>query len=194
MLAFVEFRSSKQRYVRTMSHEKLGRSKPLGGREQLDAIALPATGTCQCQACQYEVNAQPFVCYTCHCRECQYLSSSAFNTCAQFPAECVQISAGEPKVRNRVADSGNVLSTWFCGVCGSALFSQNSARPRIRTVYVGTLSILRDIEVDAHIWVSRKLPWVVLPETHRIFETGGDWSADYARDLDRYLPSRKAQD
>jgi len=142
-------------------------------------------GRCQCGACRFSVAAEPFVCYTCHCRECQYLSSSAFNTCGQFPAEAVNLAAGHPEVRKRTADSGNIISTWFCGNCGSALFSQNSARPRVRTVYLGTLSGIARLPVNAHIWTSRKLPWVVLPAGHRIFEQTGDWTEDYAGDPGR---------
>lgn len=82
-----------------------------------------------------------------------------------------------------------MLTTWFCPDCGSALFSQNSARPRIRTVYVGTLAHPESVIVDAHIWLDRKLPWVTLPDTHRKFARAGDWRADYARDPERYRPT-----
>ncbi|NEP56045.1 MAG: hypothetical protein F6K31_03340 [Symploca sp. SIO2G7] len=50
------------------------------------------------------------------------------------------------------------------------------------------LDSLDCIQVDAHIWVSRKLPWVVLPEGDRIFDMAGDWLQDYASDPERYLP------
>jgi hypothetical protein len=44
------------------------------------------------------------------------------------------------------------------------------------------------IDVCAHIWVKRKLPWVVVPASHRIFNEGGDWTVDYAADITRYKP------
>lgn len=152
-------------------------------------LALPLPGRCQCHAVSYECSGLPFVAYACHCRECQRLSSSAFNTCMQVAAEKVRIVSGAPRLRERTADSGNVLATLFCADCGSALFSQNSARPAIRTIYVGTLEDARSIEISAHIWVSRKLPWVILPAHHRTFDAGGDWTADYAADIGRYKPS-----
>ncbi len=153
-------------------------------------LKIPAIGRCQCGACSYTVNAEPFVAYTCHCLECQKLTSSAFASCAQLPSESVEVTSGNPATRKRVADSGNTLETWFCRSCGSALFSQNSARPRIRTVYLGTLEHSEDVRVNAHIWVKRKLPWVTLPNDHRIFDEAGDWSQDYAHDPTRYIPTQ----
>jgi len=149
---------------------------------------VPTIGQCQCGTVQYELTAQPFVAYTCHCSACQKLSSSAYNTCIQVPGESVDIISGNAATRDRLADSGNKLTTWFCSLCGSALYSQNAARPRIRTVYVGTLQHPHSVEVNAHIWVKRKLPWVTLPEDHRIFDEAGDWSQDYEHDLSRYKP------
>jgi hypothetical protein len=157
----------------------------------MHSLQLPLRGRCQCGVVSFQCTGQPFVAYTCHCLECQRLSSSAFNTCIQVAAETVAIASGEPRARDRTADSGNVLSTYFCGACGSAIFSQNSARPRIRTIYVGTLNDAGLIDVRAHIWVKRKLPWVVVPSSHRIFNEGGDWTVDYAADITRYKPPKE---
>jgi hypothetical protein len=51
---------------------------------------------------------------------------------------------------------------------------------------VGTLDDPGAVNVDAHIWAKRKLPWIVLPADHRVFEGPGDWTQDYAVDPDRY--------
>ena len=149
-------------------------------------LSLSVDGSCQCGACAFRVDAQPYVCYTCHCRECQRLTSSAFTTCMHVPEEALEVTRGNPRMRARTADSGNELTTSFCAACGSALFARNSARPRMRTVFVGTLAEPDAVAVSAHIWTSRKLPWVELPAGHRQFAEGGDWSRDYAHDKDRY--------
>jgi len=88
----------------------------------------------------------------------------------------------------RAADSGNILTNSFCESCGSLLSIQNSSRTRLRTVTIGTLDQPSLIEVNSHIWVKRKLPWVILPKHHRIFEEAGDWTKDYANDPTRYNP------
>lgn len=148
----------------------------------------PFEGGCQCGAVRYRCDAPPFVAYTCHCRACQRLSGSAFATCIQVPAEALATTRGAPVVREREADSGNRLATAFCAACGSALWSANAARPRLRSLYVGTLDRPGDVAVDAHIWTRRRLPWVVLPEGHRVFPGAGDWRPDYAADPSRLEP------
>jgi hypothetical protein len=150
----------------------------------LSHVPLPLEGGCQCGQLRYRCTAAPFVAYTCHCRACQKLSSSAFISAMHVPAEALAL-AGEPAVRERVADSGNRLATSFCPGCGSALMSRNSARPRVRTIYVGTLDTPEVIPVSAHIWTTGRLPWVVLPEGHRVFPAAGDWRPDYAADPTR---------
>ena len=149
-------------------------------------LNLPLNGGCQCGACRYTVSAKPFVAYTCHCKECQKLTASAFLTCMQVAAESVDVHSGLPQTNLRIADSGNELTTHFCGDCGSTLYIENSARPRVRTVHIGTLDNPSEVEVTAHIWVKSKLPWVELPAAHRIFPGPGDWRADYASDPSRY--------
>ncbi len=95
------------------------------------------------------------------------------------------VTSGSPSTLERAADSGNLITTAFCSGCGSAIYSANSARPRLRTVYVGTLDQASEVKVDAHIWTKRRLPWVSLPTGHRIFTEAGDWRPDYARDPSR---------
>lgn len=150
------------------------------------AMSHLGSGQCQCGALRYQVAAQPFVAYTCHCRECQRLTSSAFSTCAQVRAEALTITTGSAATRTRPTETGNELTMWFCRDCSSTLFCQNSARPRIRTLFIGTLDNPTAVEVSAHIWLKRKLPWVTLPVAHRQFAEAADWTADYAADPTRY--------
>lgn len=65
------------------------------------------------------------------------------------------------------------------------MYVANSSRPRTRTIYVGTLDCSAEVDVRAHIFTSRKLPWVVLPEGDRVFPEAGDWRPDYASDPSR---------
>jgi hypothetical protein len=148
-------------------------------------LKAPFEGGCQCGALRYRCEADPFVAYACHCLECQHLTSSAFTTCIQVPAEALSETSGSPASRDRVADSGNRITTWFCAGCSSALYSGNAARPRVRTLEVGALDRAGDVEVAAHIWTRRRLPWVLIPPEHRDFSEMPDWRPDYVRDLSR---------
>jgi hypothetical protein len=151
-------------------------------------LTPPFEGGCQCGAVRYRCTAAPFVAYTCHCLDCQHITASAFATCIHVPTEALTVPRGSPREVVRTADSGNLLTTSFCTTCGSALIVANSSRSRTRTILVGTLDDASDAEVTAHIFTSRKLPWVVLPEGHRIFPEAGDWRRDYASDPSRLDP------
>jgi len=142
-------------------------------------IDLPAKGSCQCGTCSYSIGAKPYVAYACHCTECQKLTASAFLACMHVPVESLTITSGSPVARKRVGDSGNVLETRFCPACGSTLFAKNSSRPKIRTIHIGTLDHPEVIDINTHIWVKRKLPWVSIPEHHRSFEGTVDWTKEY---------------
>ncbi len=165
-------------------------------QQRVDAVVLassgmavempwPFDGGCQCGRIRFRCSGRPFVAYTCHCLACQKMTGSAFATCLQVPAEAFQVLAGEPIEWERRADSGNRLAISLCGGCGTAFLARNSARPRVRTIYVGALDEPQLVPVSAHIWTRRRLPWVVLPEGHRIFPEAGDWRPDFAADPTR---------
>lgn len=147
---------------------------------------LTATGGCRCAECRYILDGVPFVSYGCHCKECQKLTGSAFLMCMQIPAESLKLISGSPSISQRKADSGNILQTYFCGRCSSTLFAENSARPCVRTLHIGTLDEPDRVEVKAHIWVKNKLPWVQLRSQDRVYQEAGDWIQDYATDPERY--------
>ncbi len=145
----------------------------------------PFDGGCLCGALRYRCSASPFVAYACHCTACQKVTSSAFATCIQLPAESVTVTAGKPRQVERMADSGNTLSNFFCPECSSTLYVQNHARPRIKTVYVGTLDEPGAVSVATHIWTRSKLPWLSLPSEHELFSKAGDWRRHYTSDPTR---------
>ncbi len=142
-------------------------------------LKLPAKGGCQCGDCGYLLREQPYLAYACHCQECKKLTASAFLLCIHVPSESLKIIRGQMASKQRISDSGNTVTTWFCGNCGSTLFADNSSRPTISTVHVGSLEHPEQIDINKHIWTKRKLPWIDLPDTHEIHPKGKEWSEYY---------------
>lgn len=147
---------------------------------------LNDTGGCGCGACRYVIATIPFIAYCCHCRACQKLTASAFLTCLHVPKEDLSVTSGSVSRQARTADSGNTVETWFCNDCGSTLYAENSARPRVRTVHVGSLDHPDRVSIGAHIWMRSKLPWVTVNPDDRLFDEAGDWTEDYVHDPSRY--------
>ena len=120
------------------------------------------TGRCQCGAATYEISGAPLNVYVCHCRECRKQSASAFGISVIVRAAAFHVTARELRVWSRPTDSGRMLDCTFCAVCGTRLWH---ATPGEDTVSVkgGTLDAPVDLTGAAHIWTSRKLPGVVIP-------------------------------
>lgn len=96
-----------------------------------------ATGRCLCGAISYSVAAAPLTMGQCHCKDCQRVTGTGHISNARFRREDVHVN-GDTKTFSSSADSGTVVTRHFCPTCGSRMFSENSARPDVKAVAVGT--------------------------------------------------------
>lgn len=118
------------------------------------------TGGCQCGQVRYEIRG-PFSVYACHCRECQKQSASAFGLSIPIASAAVAIS-GEMHCYEREADSGARVLCYFCCCCGTRIYHGSSRSPDWMALKGGTLDDVSAMRPVAHIWVSRRQPWLVL--------------------------------
>lgn len=122
------------------------------------------TGGCQCGRLRCESAGEPLALHVCHCRECQKQSASAFGMSLTVPRSSFSLTAGEPNVWSRPTDNGGRSEAAFCPACGSRVWRQASATSETLNVKAGSLDKLIDLASAVHIWVSRKLRGVVIPE------------------------------
>jgi hypothetical protein len=134
---------------------------------------MTLTGGCQCGAVRYEVSAEPLQVYVCHCRECRKQSASAFGISVIVPARAFTLTQGRVKTWTRPTDSGGTLDCMFCVECGSRI---RHASPGEDTVSVkgGSLDDPVDLTSAFHIWTTRKLPGVLIPEGARQYDAEPD--------------------
>ena len=121
------------------------------------------TGGCQCGAVRYEIAKEPLAVYVCHCRECQKQSASAFGISLLVPRDAFRVERGEVCTWSRRTDSGRRLDCMFCPTCGSRVWHASPGSATI-TVKGGSLDRSVDLTHAVHIWTSRKLPGVIIPE------------------------------
>ena len=120
----------------------------------------PITGGCLCGAVRYEIGAPVSALRACHCLNCQKHTGSGGSVNAVVPADQFRITKGEPKQYDDSATrSGRTLSRFFCGTCGSPLFSQRNPDIGIRIVRAGTLDDSGGMKIAANIWTSTARPW-----------------------------------
>jgi len=131
--------------------------------------SMPLTGGCQCGTVRYEIAGAPLELYVCHCRECRKQSASAFGISAIVRKSEFRVTQGTVTSWSRATDSGRRLRCLFCPRCGSRLWHETEPGSETVSVKGGSLDIPPDLSAATHIWVSRKLPGVVIPDGRSCF-------------------------
>ena len=124
---------------------------------------MQAAGGCQCGAVRYALTAAALAVYVCHCRECQRQSASAFGVSMEMPADAFAFTRGEPRIWSRPAERPGRLDCFFCPDCGSRVMHRSPGEVTV-TVKGGSLDVPLDLSRAIHIWTSRKLPGVIIPD------------------------------
>jgi len=127
------------------------------------------TGGCQCGKIRYAVTGAPVALYVCHCLECRRQSASAFGISAIFRSADLRLVQGAPRRWSRPADSGGIVACHFCPDCGTRLWHGDPALEAEISVKGGSLDQPPDLSDAVHIWTTRKLPGIRIPETARSF-------------------------
>ena len=72
---------------------------------------------------------------------------------------------GELVSWQRESDDGNINTRHSCEQCGNIIYGDSSDSPEFIKLQPGTLDDSSGVNVDAHIWLCRKQPWLNL-ESH----------------------------
>ena len=116
-------------------------------------------------------------------------ASSAFWLAITVPDRAFRLTKGEPRLAQKIADSGRTVTRWLCPDCGCWVVSspQPGAAPgaMIRRVRGGTLDDTSWLKPTAHFWTRSKQPWVVLPEGGEVFATQPDLDAFFESNRSR---------
>ena len=125
-------------------------------------MATPLSGGCLCGAIRYQISSAVTELRACHCTCCQKSSGAGGSVNAVVPSADVTFTQGTPKRYTMKADSGRTLHRFFCGHCGSPLYSQREVSPERMVIRAGTLDNPPPMKITAHIWTKSALPWVRL--------------------------------
>ena len=78
---------------------------------------------------------------------------------AAVPSAEFKITQGTPKRFTGVADSGRTLHRYFCGDCGSPIYSHRNPNPGFVVVRAGSLDDSSGMKITGNIWTASARPW-----------------------------------
>lgn len=125
-------------------------------------MSARVTGACGCGAVRFEVT-EPFVgAVYCHCTRCQRRTGTGASANARVAADGFRILSGEDRIRSWAPPDG--AEKFFCGDCGSALFSRTSPDADIVGVRLGALDGDPGIRPSARQFVAYAAAWEQIPD------------------------------
>jgi len=125
----------------------------------MNAMTTPLTGGCLCGAVRYTVSAPIAAWRACHCTHCQKASGTGMSVNAVIPAAGFALTQGSPKRFEARADSGRILYRYFCGDCGSPLYSHRQTSPERLVLRAGSLDQPPAVTIASNIWTASARPW-----------------------------------
>jgi len=122
-------------------------------------MATPHAGGCLCGAIRYTIAAPITELRACHCTNCQKSSGAGGSVNAMIQSSSFKLDQGSPRRFAGKADSGRTLFRFFCGDCGSPLYSQREIAPELMNIRAGTLDDSSGLKVTASIWTRSARSW-----------------------------------
>lgn len=115
-------------------------------------------GGCLCGEIRYESTLDPIMSGHCHCIDCRKSSGTGHGTHVVVPTAGFSI-AGESSAYDQAADSGNIVTRYFCPTCGAALYSTNSGMPDTTFIRASSLDDLEVAQPQMAVYASRAASW-----------------------------------
>jgi hypothetical protein len=123
---------------------------------------MPLLGGCGCGSVRFEVTAPLQSANYCHCTRCQRRSGTAASANARPEPGSFRIVSGEESLRTWRPAGG--WEKWFCGECGSAIFSRDPNDPERMSIRLGTFDGDPGIRPSTHSFVAYAARWEAIPD------------------------------
>jgi hypothetical protein len=127
-----------------------------------DTPTLPLTGGCNCGAVRFEVSAPLTGAIYCHCTRCQRRTGAGASPSASPEPGSFHVVRGEDRLRAWKPDAG--WEKWFCGDCGSALFSRDRDDPERVGIRMGAFDGDPGVRPRLRQFVAYAAPWEPIPD------------------------------
>ncbi|KAK8141119.1 hypothetical protein G3M48_000760 [Beauveria asiatica] len=100
---------------------------------------MATKGSCMCGGTAFQFTGPVEATALCHCTDCQKWSGSAYTANVVTPRDGFSVTKGTPKSYDITGDSGKINKHFFCGTCGSSLYTELEVMPTAVCVKAGAL-------------------------------------------------------
>jgi hypothetical protein len=120
-------------------------------------------GSCLCGKTQFTLKDDKPTIAICHCTHCQKSTSSAFSVNALSARSNFTVS-GPLKKFDDIGESGGAVTRWFCGECGSPIYTEAAALPDTAIVKGGVFDDTSWLQPALQIYCDSRQTWTPLAE------------------------------
>ncbi|KAF9693091.1 hypothetical protein EKO04_008949 [Ascochyta lentis] len=119
-------------------------------------------GGCCCGAVRIRSTGDVQTKALCHCLDCRKITGSVYSTNVIVPGNGFSVTKGTPKSFPKKAESGKIITSNFCGDCGSTLWRQSETFGDTRIIKVGVIdgSGIEDAKPEVELFVANRVSWV----------------------------------
>jgi len=99
----------------------------------------------------------------CHCLDCRKITGSTYSTNIIVPGDGFSVTSGSPKTFAKKADSGNEITSHFCGDCGSTLWRDGNTFGPNKVIKVGVMDdveALNAAKPAIELYVPERVSWL----------------------------------
>src|SRR5262249_50139223 len=127
------------------------------------------SATCLCGGIQLQYSGEIGPANYCHCEDCRKVTGSAFNVGVRVDRAGLELDATtELRCHRSTSARGSMMERWFCGACGSPIYTLHDHRPTEAWVKAGIINQPEIVQPVFEIWTCDKVPWstVQVAESH----------------------------
>lgn len=109
------------------------------------------------------MSGEPVTTALCHCLDCRKISGSTYSTNMIIKEDDFKVLSGNPKPISKTANSGNTITSYFCGDCGSTMWRDGPGFRGLKVIKAGTLDdvdALAKAKPTAELFTLTRVDWV----------------------------------
>jgi hypothetical protein len=125
-------------------------------------VSPALSGGCGCGAVRFEITEPLVSARYCHCTRCQRRTGTAASASAAVVPGSFRVVQGEDRLSAWKPEDGH--EKWFCGDCGSALYTVNPADRAELGVRLGAVDGDPGVRPAVRQFVAYAAPWDEIPD------------------------------